>query len=145
MKNFSKSSPRPMWSSKVQSLCWIGSKLILLPLILCLATAGCIRSRVEYRLAKAVRDPVETKGYIRLVNGPVTVAVIGQEESPVGTLNPDKKKYQVLVDGKVKSLDMTGCLILWEQDVAAFVRGEKRLQMLEADPDIAKIIKAKGL
>lgn len=79
------------------------------------------------------------------MNGPVTVAVIGQEESPVGTLNPDKKKYQVLVDGKVKSLDMTGCLILWEQDVAAFVRGEKRLQMLEADPDIAKIIKAKGL
>lgn len=96
-------------------------------------------------MAKAVRDPIEAKGFIRLVKGPVTVAVIGQEESPVGILNPDKKKYQVLVDGKVQSMDMTGCLILWEQDVAAFVRNTQRLQKLEADPDIAKIIKEKGL
>jgi hypothetical protein len=96
-------------------------------------------------MAKSTQDKDETKGLIRLVKGPVTVAVIGQPEAPVGVLDPAKKKYQVLVDGKVKSMDMTGCLILWEQDVAAFVRNTQRLQKVEADPDIAKIIKEKGL
>jgi hypothetical protein len=114
----------------------------------CASTTGCIKFGGDrLKLVRTQHPPEEAQGFAQVVEAKgVKAAILGAKESPVGDVDMGpKKKYPVLVDGKIKEIDATGMLLLWMEDVAAFVKNTNRLSLILKDPDLAKLIKEKGL
>lgn len=75
----------------------------------------------------------------------VKAAIIGGSE-PVGDVSMGpKKEYPVWLNGKLEKVNATGMLLLWIDDVSAFVKNTKRLNAILKDPELSKLIKEKGL
>jgi hypothetical protein len=113
-----------------------------------LAVSACVLVKREVQYARATKLPEECKGFMRLVDGKVTVAIISSEGgagdvSAFDTGEP--KEVNTLVNGKKTVVECSAYLVVHEQDVAQFVRNTQRLQALLKNPDIAKLAKDNGL
>lgn len=119
---------------------------LLLAFVLVAASSCLVRREVQY--ARATRLPEECKGFMRLVDGKVTVAII-QSEGGVGDVSTfetgEPKAVHVLVNGKLTKVECSAYLVVHEQDVAQFVRNTQRLQALLKNTDVAKLAKEHGL
>jgi len=119
---------------------------VLLTAALVMAVSSCLRRDVV-QYARATKLPEECNGFMRLVDGKVTVAIIDTKtESAVSTFDTgEKKPIPVLVNGKLTKVECSAYLVVHEQDVAQFVRNTQRLQRILNEPDVASKIKEKQL
>jgi hypothetical protein len=120
---------------------------VLLAAALTLVVSSCLVKR-EVQYARATKLPEECKGFMRLVDGKVTVAIISSEggAGDVSAFDTGQiKPVDVLVNGKLTHVECSAYLVVHEQDVAQFVRNTQRLQALLKNPDIAKLAKEGGL
>lgn len=122
-------------------------EVLTLTLLILVFVSSCLRRDVV-QYARATKLPEECQGFMRLVDGKVTVAIIDTKnaETTVSTFDTgEKKPVPVLVNGKLTKVECSAYLIVHEQDVAQFVRNTQRLQRILNDSDVAAKIKEKQL
>lgn len=97
--------------------------------LICLCTAGCSLVKREAHYARFTKLPQELEnGPMRLAQRSVQVQIMGQEN--VSTF---------------ETIEASGYFIIHELDLATFIRRQRLLQQILADPEAKRLIVGKNL